>query len=154
MSRAKIRKICVISVCVLLVISVGVLWGYEKHRVKPLFSTLHLSPDDITAAELRYLDGHWVELDPQQVTDLCAVLEGSSLKFWSSSNSGLSNYYASAILYTSSPHPVFEIMFSEDGRVGINDFRSQCLPTYTLVDGGDTLRQYFDKVKPSNRPAK
>lgn len=147
MSKAEIKKIFVISACVFLVISAGVLFGYEKHRVKPLFSILHLSSDDITNAELRYLDGAWVDLDIRQTNDLCAVLDNSSLKFWSSSNSGLSNYYASAILYTGSPHPTFELMLSEDGRIGINDFHSKYLPTYTLIDGGDALRQYFEEVK-------
>ena len=53
MRKARAKKIFVISVCMLLVISAGVLFGYEKHRVKPLFSILHLSSDDITSAELR-----------------------------------------------------------------------------------------------------
>ena len=76
------------------------------------------------------------------------------MKFWSSSNSGLSNYYASAVLYTDSPHPAFELMLSEDGRMGINDFKGNYLLTYSFVEGGNALRQYFDSVKLSNELAK
>lgn len=150
MRKVESKKMFIISICILLVISVGLFLGYEKHRVKPLFYILHLSSGDIVDAELRYLDGHRVELDTQQLNHLCTILDDSSLKFWSSSNIGLSNYYASAMLYTSSPHPMVEILLSEDGRIGINDFRSKYLPTYALVDGGDALRQYFDEVKVLN----
>lgn len=147
MNKTKIKKAFVIFVCVLLVLSTGLFFAYEKHRVKPLFRVLPLDRDAITEVKLEYFRGRTIELSAQQRDDLCSLFEDCSVKFWSS-NDALANYYASAMVSTNHVHTV-EIMFSEDGHIAaINKLRhSYGFTIYTIVDGGDALYQYLSSLE-------
>lgn len=140
--------ILAIVILVLALCAAGVFFAYEKHRVKPLFSALPCARDAITKVRLRYDDPGWVELSARQREELCLIFEDCSVKFWSGSNPFLANFYASAMVNTNREQPTVEIMFSTDGHVAINNFRSEWLPTYTIIDGGDALYQYLGNLEP------
>lgn len=148
MGKARIRKILVISVCALLALSAGVFFTCEKYRVKPLFNALPCARDAVTEVRLRYSGPGEVELSARQRDELCLIFEDCSVKFWSGSNAGLANFYASAMVNTNREQPTVEIMFSTDGHVAINNFRSEWLTTYTVIEGGDALYQYLSNLEP------
>lgn len=144
MKKKTVKKFLILSLCVLLILSAWLFFRHEKFKEKPLSAVLPVAREEITWAELEWYGPGWVELDPEQVDDLCSLLDGCTVKFLSSSDYALSNFYARAMLYRDPQgRPAVEVMFSEDGRVGINNFHSECLTIYSLIDGGDDLYRFL-----------
>lgn len=151
MYKEKCKKVVIGFVCVLLLL-VGLFFEYRKYQVKPFSCILPLSCDEVIEADMRYSDG-WVTLDLQQVTELFDILDNCSVKFWSASTRGLSDFYADAVLCTDDPfsNGYVDIMFSADGRVTITPQRSNYLTVYKFVDGGDAVYQYLRKIREEDK---
>ena len=153
MDKRKRRKIVVVTACI--VILAGVFLGieYNKYREKPLLSVIPLTQDEVADIRLSYFYSDDVKLDTQQTAELWDILDGCTVKFWSSSH--LSNHYADVwlnadTLPTGRPSKDTIISLSSDGRV-----MAYCLvtsfpkyrPVYRFVTGEEEVYQFLDKMQ-------
>ena len=155
MGKAKVKKIAVFSAAALAVLCAVLFYAYEKWKITSPLERLHLSAGEITRVELsldQYHDGEWATLDSQQASEFCSVLEGCLIQFRSKS-SGFANCCGHVFLYTDSSIPEVEIMVSDSGPyIGFTNGSTQQVTTYTILEGGDVLSQYFDRLTASNQP--
>lgn len=130
-------------------------YAYEKWKITSPLERLRLSAGEITQVELsldQYHNGEWVTLDSQQAGEFCSALDGCLIQFRSKS-SGFANCCGHAFLYTDSPIPEVEVMFSDSTPcIGLTNGSTQWVTTYTILEGGDALNQYFDRLMALGQP--
>lgn len=143
-SQSKTQKIVVVFACVFLLL-MGLLFEYRKYQAKPFSHIIPLSRDEIVKAALNYSSGYRATMEPEQIAAFFDAVDNCSVKFWSASTNGLSNFYADVFLYTDDPfsNAYVDIMFSTDGRVAITPRQSHYLTVYKFVDGGDAVYQFL-----------
>lgn len=156
MRKAKVKKIAVFLAAALAVLCAVLLYAYEKWKITSPLERLRLSAAEITQVELsldQYHNGEWTTLNSQQAGEFCSALDGCLIQFRSKS-SGFANCCGHAFLYTDSPLPKVEVMFSDSQPcIGLTNGSTQWVTTYTILEGGDALSQYFDSLMASGQPA-
>lgn len=143
------RKKFLAVAAALAVLCAVLFYAYEKWKITSPLERLRLSTGEITQVELsldQYHNGEWVTLDSRQAGEFCSTLDGCLIQFRSKS-SGFANCCGHAFLYTDSPIPEVEVMFSDSTPcIGLTNGSTQWVTTYTILEGGDTLNQYFDEL--------
>ena len=152
MDKRKRRKIVVITACIVVLLGVFLGVEYNKYREKPLLPLIPMSQDEVANAWLSYDHGNNVRLDDQQIAELWDILDGCTVKFWSTSN--LSSYYGDIQLFSDPPpsemskHVV--ISLSDNGRVTAYEVRttsSKYRYIYRFVEGEEEIYQFLDKLQ-------
>lgn len=143
------RKKFLAVAAALAVLCAVLFYAYEKRKITSPLERLRLSAGEITQVELsldQYHNGEWVTLDSRQAGEFCSALDDCLIQFRSKS-SGFANCCGHAFLYTDSPIPEVEVMFSDSTPcIGLTNASTQWVTTYTILEGGDALNQYFDEL--------
>lgn len=152
MDKRKRKKIVVITACIVVLLGVFLGVEYNKYREKPLLPLIPISQDEVAKAWLSYDHGNNVKLDDQQIAELWDILDGCTVKFWSTSN--LSGYYGDIWLCSDPPPSEMPkdvvISLSDNGRVAAYELRSTSPKyryIYKFVEGEEAVYQFLDKMQ-------